>query len=290
MAPLSITGQRVLRQATKALTDAGIADAARDARRLFAYVMGVDASRVSLIAGDPVTPAQAEAFGLLIARRGRREPVAHLTGERQFYGATFEVGPDVLDPRPETEVLIAQALALPFGRILDLGTGSGCIVATLLAQRGADAFGVATDLSAAALAVAQRNAARLRVQDRVRFYQGDWFGALPASEVDFDLIVSNPPYIAADEMAGLAADVREFEPRMALTDEADGLRAYAKISAGAAAHLVRGGWLILEIGPTQGPAVMAMLRAEGFAGVAVKQDLDGRDRVVLGQKPRNRAD
>ncbi|MEJ6398138.1 peptide chain release factor N(5)-glutamine methyltransferase [Yoonia sp. 208BN28-4] len=279
------TGQQAIALAAKVLTAAGIDDAARDARRLFAYVMGVDASRVTLIAGDPVTPAQEAAFVALIERRARREPVAHLTGERQFYGRRFEVGPDVLDPRPETEELVAQAMTVPFGRVLDLGTGSGCIITTLLAERGSDAFGVATDMSTAALAIAQRNAARLRVEDRMRFYQGDWYDAVPQSEVAFDLVVSNPPYIAADEMPGLAAEVRDFEPRLALTDEGDGLTAYRAISAGAFAHLANGGWLMVEIGPTQGAAVSEMLHHEGFAQIAVRPDLDGRDRVVIGQKP-----
>ncbi len=282
---MSLTGRDLLAKATLTLTGAGIADGARDARRLFAYVMGVDASRVTLIAADAVTPAQSEQFDALIARRARREPVSHLVGTRQFYGRHFEVGPDVLDPRPDTEDLVSAALALPYGRVLDLGTGSGCILTTLLAERGADSFGVGTDISAAALAVAARNAARLRVDDRLRFYQGDWFNALPAGEVAFDLIVSNPPYIAADEMAGLAPEVRDFEPRFALTDEADGLAAYRQITARAAEHLTNGGWLVVEIGPTQAPAVGAMMAAAGFADIAIRKDIDGRNRVVCGQKP-----
>lgn len=281
---MSLTGRDVLASATKTLTDAGIMDAARDARRLFVFVMGVDASRVTLIASDPVTKGQADTFDKLIDRRARREPVSHLTGERMFYGHKFEVGPDVLDPRPETEELVVAALARPFGRVLDLGTGSGCILTSLLAARGPDAFGIGTDISAAALAVAGRNGARLHVSDRMRLYQGDWFDAVPASEVDFDLIVSNPPYIAADEMPDLAPEVRDFEPRHALTDEDDGLSAYRIITAGAGRHLRHHGWLLVEIGPTQAVAVMAMMTKAGFAKTAVIPDMDGRDRVVCGQK------
>ena len=278
------TGQLAITAAVKTLTAKGIPDAARDARKIFAHVMEIDASRVSLILSDPITLAQSDAFARLIARRARREPVSHLIGLRQFYGHAFEVGPDVLDPRPETEILIAMALERPFGRVLDLGTGSGCIVGSLLAARGPDSFGIGTDLSAAALAVAGRNASRLGVSDRVQFHQGSWFDGVPTGQSDFDLIVSNPPYITADEMLALAPEVRDFEPRMALTDEADGLSAYRIICAGAPQHLRPGGGLLVEIGPAQAAAVSEMMQNVGLANVMVTPDLDGRDRVVSAQK------
>lgn len=281
-----MTGQDAITKAALTLREAGIAGGARDARRLLSHVLGIDAGRVTLVLPDAITPAQAAAFEDLVEQRSRRVPVSHLIGVRAFYGRDFEVNGDVLDPRPETEILVAAALEVPFGRVLDLGTGSGAIIATVLAERGADAYGVGTDVSAAALAVAGRNAAKVGVADRVQFAQGSWFDGVPAGQVDFDLIVSNPPYIAADEMLGLAPEVRDFEPRLALTDEDDGLGAYRVITAGAAGHLRLGGWLMVEIGPTQGAAVAGMMMARGFANVQVRPDLDGRDRVVLGQKPR----
>ena len=187
------------------------------------------------------------------------------------------VTPDVLDPRPETETLVAAALEQPFARLLDLGTGSGCILISLLADRPS-AQGVGTDLSDAALEVARRNAGQLGVAERVRFLRSDWFGGVQGR---FDLIVSNPPYIAEDEMAALAPEVRDWEPRAALTPGGDGLAAYRAIAQGAGARLMAGGRLILEIGPTQGAAVTALLRAAGFDCVEIRPDLDGRDRVVI---------
>jgi release factor glutamine methyltransferase len=282
-----MTAQALITAAVKVLKRAGIDEPMRDARRLLAYVLEIDASRVTLVLQDEIAAAKAQRFEALVARRARREPVSHLTGARQFYGRVFEVGADVLDPRPETETLIAAALDVPFGRVLDLGTGSGCIITTLMAERGADGFGIATDMSAAALAVAARNAARVGVDGQVQFFAGDWFGALPAGQTAFDLIVSNPPYITAEEMLGLSPEVRDFEPRIALTDEADGLTAYRQITDGAGDHLCDGGWLMVEIGPTQGPVVAQMFADNGLTEIAVLPDFDGRDRVVQGQKPRS---
>ena len=282
-----MTADEALRAAIARMEGAGVAEPARDARRLLAHVLGIDAGRVALILPEPLSPAQAERLADLADQRARRVPVSQLTGRRAFYGRDFEVNADVLDPRPETEILVAEALSQPFIRVLDLGTGSGAILLTLLAERGPEAFGIGTDLSAAALAVAHRNAGRLGVADRAQFRLGDWWDALRPETAAFDLIVSNPPYIAADEMVGLAPEVRDFEPRMALTDEGDGLGAYRRIVAGAPRHLDRGGWLRVEIGPTQAEAVAGMMRAAGFEAVAVTRDLDGRDRVVAGRKPRD---
>ena len=274
-----LTGGDLLLAATRRLIDAGIPDAARDARKLFVYASGVAAWRLTQSLPEPVTPEVQKRFDVLIARRAAREPVSHLIGTREFYGRTFEVTPDVLDPRPETETLIEVALRGPFSRVLDLGTGSGCILITLLAEmRGA--AGVGGDRSAAALAVALRNAQRHGVDDRATFVQSDWMSAI---RQPFDLIVSNPPYIAADEMPGLSPDVRKWEPRMALTDEGDGLSAYRSIIDQVMPVLMPGGTLIFEIGPTQSRAVSAMMRAVDLRNVSVVPDLDGRDRVVMGQ-------
>jgi release factor glutamine methyltransferase len=274
-----MTGTQALTQAVARLREAGIDDPARDARRIMAHVLGVAPGRLTLVLPDLITDTQSAEMAALIERRAQREPVSHLIGVRAFFGREFRVSAAVLDPRPETETLIQQALIESFSRVLDLGTGSGCIILTLLAEH-ADATGSGTDLSADALSVAQENAARLSVKDRVTWGHGPWFDAVRSGQL-FDLIVSNPPYIAADEMAGLAPELM-FEPRIALTDEADGLTAYRAIAAGALAHLTPQGRLIVEIGPTQGAAVAELFRAAGLGNVAIHPDLDGRDRVVSG--------
>jgi release factor glutamine methyltransferase len=202
--------------------------------------------------------------------------MGQILGHRAFWRHRFRVTPDVLDPRPETEALVAEALRAPFVRVLDLGTGSGAILLSLLADRPA-ATGLGTDVSAPALAVAAHNAAALGLADRAAFLRADWFDGVAGS---FDLIVSNPPYIAEGEMAALAPEVRDWEPRLALTPGGDGLAAYRTIAAGAGAHLAPGGRLIVETGAAQGPAVAAIMAAAGLGPVRVLPDLAGRDRVV----------
>ncbi|AVO39901.1 peptide chain release factor N(5)-glutamine methyltransferase [Pukyongiella litopenaei] len=258
------------------LRAAGVGDPARDARVLLAHAARIDAARVTLIAPEALTPEIAERYEQLVALRAVRVPVSHLVGERDFYGRRFKVSSDVLDPRPETETLIEAALAEPFARVLDLGVGSGCILVTLLAEM-AQATGLGVDLSDAACLQASANAVLHRVAPRADIRRSDWFGAVTGR---FDLIVSNPPYIAADEMGRLDPEVRRHEPEMALTDGGDGLGAYRAIAAGAGRHLAPGGRLLVEIGPTQAEAVSAMFAGAGLASVAVLQDLDGRDRVV----------
>jgi release factor glutamine methyltransferase len=223
-----------------------------------------------------------DTFEALIRRRLDHEPVARIIGRRMFWGRDFKITLQVLDPRPETETLIAAALELegaPPATFLDLGTGSGIIAVTLAAE-WPGARGFATDLSDDALAVARENAAAHGVEARIGFARADWFAGVIGQ---FDLIVSNPPYIAADEMAGLAPEVRGHDPEPALTPGGDGLGAYRAIAAGAPAHLAPGGHLLVEIGPSQGAAVAALFRAAGLVGVRVLPDLDNRDRVVAGQ-------
>jgi release factor glutamine methyltransferase len=244
--------------------------------------MGVPADRLTLHLQDPLTPDAAHSFATLIATRASRQPMAQIMGERLFWGRSFEVTRDTLDPRPETEVLVQQAIAQPFGKMLDLGTGSGCIlISCLLAMPMATGLGI--DISDAALRVATRNAARHSLT-RARFLASDWLRAVTGS---YDLIVSNPPYIAAAEMAALAPEVRDWEPKRALTPGGDGLAAYRIIAAGAPARLMPGGRILLEIGPTQGAAVSALLQAQGLENIAVLPDFDGRDRVVCATKPKS---
>ncbi len=266
------------------LAGGGVDDAGRDARRLMAHALGVVPDRLALHLRDAMTPAAAARFDAAIAARMRRQPVAQITGQRRFWGRGFAVTPDVLDPRPETETLVAAALARPAARLLDLGTGSGCILLTLLAE-WPDATGIGTDISAPALAVAAANAAALGLTDRATLRQGDWTGCIDAGgDGPFDLIVSNPPYIAAAEMARLAPDVRDWEPHGALSPGGDGLAAYRAILPAVAGLLAPGGRVLLEIGPAQGAAVTGIARAAGLREIAILRDMDGRDRVVAAQQ------
>ena len=268
-------------QAIPRLREAGIEDAPRDARLLLAHACGLGSDRLTLHLGEELPGRAAQIFAASITARMRRQPVSQLIGQRQFWGRTFRVTPDVLDPRPDTETLIAAALDVPFGTVLDLGTGSGCILLTLLMERPS-ALGLGVDFSDAALAVAQGNCRALGLESRAELRQGSWFAPVDRA---FDLIVSNPPYIAAAEMPGLAPEVRDHEPHMALTDGGDGLGCYRAIVAGAARHLMPNGVLMVEIGPTQAPAVTDMMVASGLQSPQVIQDMDGRDRVVRAVKP-----
>ena len=270
-----------LADAVQRLKAAEIPDAANDARILLAAALGIERSRLTLVLPDTFAKDQKTIFEATISARLLRQPVSQIVGQRAFYGRAFSVTPDVLDPRPDTETLITTALLHPFETLLDLGTGSGCIVLTLLCENK-KSKGVAGDLSAAALEVARGNAASLGLLERCEFIQSDWFTQITGQ---FDLIVSNPPYITETEMAALAPEVRDWEPLIALTPGGDGLAAYRVITAAAMGHLNVGGRLIVEIGPHQGDDVQALFRGAGFDGITCFQDIDGRDRVVMGRQP-----
>lgn len=272
-----MTVRAALAGAAARLAAAGVPEATRDARRLMAAALGVEAGRLTLAEGAALDAATAAAFERMVAERASFRPVAQIVGRRAFWGRDFAVTGAVLDPRPETETLVAAALDGPVpATILDIGTGSGAIVLTLLAE-WPGARGVGTDVDAAALTVASENAARLGVAARWRPVRGDWY----AGECGpFDLVVSNPPYIAAAEVATLAPDVRDWEPRHALTAGPTGLEAYGAIAAGLAAVLAPGGRALFEIGPAQARAVAGLLAAAGFPEARVHRDLDGRDRVI----------
>lgn len=275
------TGAEALRAALPRLRAAGVEDAPRDARALLAHALGVAPDRLIGAMGDALTPAQSAAYEAAIAARCARQPVAQITGQRLFWGRSFAVTQDTLDPRPETEILVAEALSAPFLKMLDLGTGTGCILISCLLGMPM-AAGTGTDRSPAALTVAARNIATHGLGHRARLAEGDWFAPVQAR---FDLIVSNPPYIAAAEMPALSPEVRDWEPEMALTPGGDGLDAYRAIARGAPARLLAGGRLLLEIGPTQGPAVADLLAAQGLEAIRILPDLDGRDRVVAARAP-----
>lgn len=267
--------------ATAKLRAAGVPDPARDARVLLAHAASVDAARITLIAPEEIAPEISERYEHLISLRAVRVPVSHLVGQREFYGRGFRISREVLDPRPETESLIEAALSEPFSRVLDLGTGSGCILVTLLAECGA-ATGLGVDLSEGACLQASANAVLHGVAERAQIMQSDWFEAV---EGRFDLIVSNPPYLADAEMGDVAPELALHEPRMALTDGADGLSVYRLLAARAHQYLSAQGRVLAEIGWKQGPQVRAIFDAAGWADVAILPDLDGRDRIICAQNP-----
>ncbi|MFC5570005.1 peptide chain release factor N(5)-glutamine methyltransferase [Lysobacter yangpyeongensis] len=266
------------------LRDARTRIEAVDADFLLAHALGRPRSWLLAHREDPVPAEVAAAFEALVQRREQGEPVAYLTGHRGFWRFDLAVTPATLIPRPETELLVELALArLPAGqslRIADLGTGSGAIALALAGERP-QARVIATDASAPALAVAEANARTLGLAN-LAFRAGDWFAPLAGER--FDLIASNPPYIALDDPHLGEGDLR-FEPASALSSGIDGLDAIRRIVADAPAHLDAGGWLLLEHGWEQGAAVRELLLRAGFVDVATERDLEGRDRVTLGRKP-----
>jgi release factor glutamine methyltransferase len=255
-----------------------------DAAVLLAHAVGHPRSWLYAHGDDDVDAATVDAFAALLARRESGEPVAYLTGRRGFWRFDLAVTPDTLIPRPETELLVELALArLPPGRVLriaDLGTGSGAI-ALALAHERPRAQVVATDASAAALEVAHGNADALRIGN-LAFRHGDWLAPLAGER--YDLIASNPPYIAAGDPHLGEGDLR-FEPDAALASGDDGLDAIRAIARAAPAHLLPGSWLLLEHGWEQGAAVRVLLQQAGFVDVATERDLEARDRVTLGRIP-----
>lgn len=254
-----------------------------DAEWLLAHALARPRSWLFAHAQDPVDAEAAARFADLLERRAAGEPVAYLTGTQGFWSLELDVSPATLIPRPETELLVELALArismAAASRIADLGTGSGAI-ALAIAKERPRATVIATDASAAALDVAQRNAVRNGITN-IEFREGDWFAPL-AGEA-FDLIASNPPYIEDDDPHLGEGDLR-FEPATALLSGADGLDAIRRIVGDAPAHLRPGGWLLLEHGWAQGAAVRALLDAAGFIDIASKRDLENRDRITLARK------
>lgn len=250
-----------------------------EAELLLVHVLGKPRSWLIAHADDVLDVAQAAAFDALVQRRHAGEPVAYITGRRGFWSLELEVTPATLIPRPETELLVELALArLPAaGCVVDLGTGSGAI-ALAIAREHPQAKVVATDASLDALAVAQRNAVRLGLA-HVRFMHGDWFAPLAGER--FHVIVSNPPYIEADDPHLEQGDLR-FEPASALASGADGLDDIRRIVKDARAHLEPGGWLMMEHGWNQGDAVRGVLSTAGYRDVFTAQDLEHRDRVSGG--------
>ena len=286
-APQVWTIRALLAWTTDFLKSKGNDEAKREAELLLAHVLGC--KRVDLFVRFEEQPTDADRakFRELIQRRVAGWPVAYLVGVRDFYLLSFEVEPAVLIPRPDTEALVLEALRrlkpLAAPAVLDVGTGSGCIAVSLAHQKK-DARVTATDISPDALAVARRNAGKNGVAERITFLQGDLFAPLAPGST-FDLVASNPPYIAQSEFASLAPDVREHEPRVALDGGPDGLAFYRRIAAGVSPFLKPGGSLLLEVGYTQADAVRGLLaeRPELELGATLKDD-GGHLRVVTAKK------
>jgi release factor glutamine methyltransferase len=272
------------------------ARARRDAETLLLDALRQNAPEANpawLIAhdADPLAPDRAAAFCDAIERRLAGEPIQYIVGEAEFYGLPFLVNRDVLIPRPETELLVEKAIAsaeglrqsgeIPSPRIVDMGTGSGAIAVTL-AHNLPFVEITATDISAAALAVARANAARHAVADRVRFFEGDLL--TPVAGEQFDVVVSNPPYVAAGDRAMLDVEVRDYEPAQALFAGRDGLDLYRRLLPASFHALTAGGILLLEIGYGQQEALHALLMQQGFIGIEFFSDFQGIPRIVVAQR------
>ena len=281
--PISIA-EAILQGANK-LRKAGVPEARREAGSLLAFLLDKDRTFILSHAHDPISGEQETLFEEFLDARAQGEPAQYITGRQDFYGLEFEVTPAVLIPRPETELLIEAAIKLIGAEetvsFCDLGTGSGCIAITLLAQLPS-AHALAIDVSAAALEIAKRNAARHRVTDRIEFVLSDCFASVP--QKTFDLIVSNPPYVAEDAVATLQREVRDFEPRVALTAGFDGLDVIRRLVTDAQKYLRPRGYLVFEIGFDQHEAVGTLLDAQVWELVDIHQDLQGIPRTVALRK------
>jgi len=275
-----------LRDATAVLKAAGCDSPRLDAVLLLAEALGWSADRVRIEAEAAIPDEAATRFAALLGQRAARQPMAQILGRREFWGLEFRVTPDVLDPRPDSETLVAEMLArLPDRqtalRLLDFGTGSGCLLLSLLHELP-QARGLGIDRSGAALAVATENAARLGLAARAAFQAGDWGRDLAGL---FDIVISNPPYIESAAIPSLAAEVARHEPLGALDGGPDGLEAYRRLIPDAARLLTPGGLVALEIGQGQEAAVGGLLGLAGFTGIEQKADLGGTIRVLLARKP-----
>lgn len=282
--------QHAFAAAAQSLRAAGIETPELDARLLLCHAAGLSHEAYVARSREALTPEAATQLEASIGRRADREPVSRITGTREFYGRSFTVAASALDPRPDTETLIEAALDLvkaEGGRdrplnLLDLGTGTGCILLTLLAELPS-ARGFGTDIAVDALSLAEANANRLGVAARATFIASDWCRALAG---EFDMIVSNPPYIASAEIAGLPRDVAAYDPHLALDGGHDGLDAYRRIAAAAAGKLGPGGKIFLEIGSSQAAPVAALLEQGGMRVERreIRLDLGGRPRVVVASR------
>jgi release factor glutamine methyltransferase len=297
----------VLSQAEAELTAHGIENPRLDAEVLLVHVLKTDRAGLYTHLYDPLVEEQIRAFDQLVQRRAQREPLQYITGVQEFWSLAFKVDPRVLIPRPETEVVVEVALPLlrrdtsplsspsPFQgkdqgerefplKLLDIGTGSGCIAIALAAELPQAAIW-AIDISADALAIARKNAQRHGVAERILFLQGDLFVPFREDKKSFDLIVSNPPYIERDDLPSLQPEVQDWEPRVALDGGTDGLDFYRRLLAEGPAFLCSGGWLVMEIGHGQADEVLSLVREQrDLTEVHCVYDYAGKERAIMARK------
>jgi release factor glutamine methyltransferase len=278
--------------AIEKLKEAHVDSPALTADLLIGFVLGWDRARVLAHSEKVLGPDEADRLQNLVDCRATGEPYHYLTGEKEFYGLAFKVTPDVLIPRPETEILVEKALELirekapsPV-RFVDAGTGSGCI-AVSIAYSIPDSTGYAVDISGSALRIARENIMRHRVADRIMTLRADLLECFPCRPC-LDMVISNPPYIRLDDYNGLAADVREYEPRLALLSGVSGYEIYRRLIPESMRRLVSGGHLLLELGAGQAVRVEELARKEGFVLEAIINDLQGIPRCLVGRKPARR--
>jgi release factor glutamine methyltransferase len=285
---MSFSISEAIREAAQTLRQWGVPDARREARSLLEHVIGRDRTFIITHAEDLITPEEQQSFRGCVARRAAGEPLQYIIGSQAFFGLDFEVTKDVLIPRPETELLVETALALVDSgpeapSVCDVGTGSGCIAVALLHEnQRATALGI--DLSIEAIQVARRNAARHSVGARISFLVADCLSALGSGKPTFDLVVSNPPYVAASALEGLQREVRDHEPRLALTPGVDGLTIIRRLLVDSGPFVKTGGHLLLEIGFDQGAAVERLIDRTSWKVLDIHHDLQGIPRIVALQK------
>lgn len=276
----------VLKDASRMLESAGVPEARREAGSLLSFVLGKDRTFLISHADDQVDEDSLEQMREFVERRAAGEPLQYITGVQDFFGREFRVTPDVLIPRPETELLVEAALELTTNKdalICDVGTGSGCIAISLLCEMPR-ARAVAVDKSAAALEIAKLNAAKQAVADRSVFVVSDCFDALNPNEHQFDLIVSNPPYVSASALPGLQREVRDHEPLVALSPGPDGLSVIRRLLAEAPFYLKPNGHLLMEIGFDQGERVRDLIDEAVWKLLEVRPDLQSIPRIVVLEK------
>jgi release factor glutamine methyltransferase len=285
---MSISIAEAIREGAQTLRQGGVPDSRREAGSLLEHVIYRDRTFIITHAEDLITTEQQQSFHECVARRAEGEPLQYITGHQAFFGLDFEVTKDVLIPRPETELLVETALALVdksprAPSICDVGTGSGCIAVVLLHEiQQATAVGI--DLSIKGIEVARRNAVRHSVAARISFVVADCLSALGTGKPIFDLVVSNPPYVAASAVNGLQREVRDHEPLLALTPGVDGLTIIRRLLLDSGAFINAGGHLLLEIGFDQGAAVERLIDKTSWKLLDIHHDLQGIPRIVALQK------
>ncbi|MDE1150944.1 MAG: peptide chain release factor N(5)-glutamine methyltransferase [Micavibrio sp.] len=272
-------------QAQDRLASCGIESPELDVSLLVQHVLGWTQTKLFMNSDYILGDDEVASLNIAISRRMGREPVSRIIGHRGFWKSEFKISPQTLDPRPDSETLIEAAVKLVQPapkRVIDLGTGSGCLLLSLL-QEWPEAEGVGLDLSAAAVATAAENAAALKLDERVKFMATDWEAY--AAQDGFDVVISNPPYITAEELTGLEPEVIQYDPMLALAGGDDGLDAYRSIVPLLKNLMPRGGWIVFEIGHTQANSVKTMLAEAGGTMIQVFTDLGGSDRIVAAKMP-----